>query len=374
MSSCYQLVYVMLRLGWGGVGWGNNVLLRWRHVQLLPTCLRHGGSPAMSAWSTFIEVGGSPATSGTNGRRLVLCGRPGSTRSTYLHRGRRKSGDEWCVWAFRGKRSTRSTSGSFCVAGAALGAPQARFAWHAQHLERLRLVLCGTHSTRSTSGSFCVAGAALEASQLRMAWHLFKAQTIHTTPSTLHHQTHHHQDNTIYTTSSTQSHQHNLINTTPSTQHHLHNTIYTTSPTHSHQHNLINTTPSTQHHLHNTIYTHHQHNTIYTTSSIHHHLHSTVYTTPSTQHHLRNTIYTASSNTGRCSTWSTAILALLRHTCWYPFCYSSLGIVLCSVSLTYSTVGCPKTLLTCGVIWSYNFSTHVALNSQLMPSPTCKCV
>ena len=41
MSSCFQHFYVMLRLGWGGVGWGSNFLLRWRHVQQLPTCLRH---------------------------------------------------------------------------------------------------------------------------------------------------------------------------------------------------------------------------------------------------------------------------------------------------------------------------------------------
>ena len=52
------------------------------------------------------------------------------------------------------------------------------------------------------------------------------------------------------------------------------------------------------------------------------------------------------------SSFST-ILPLLPHSCWYPFCYSSLWLVLCSVSLTYSTVGCPKTLLTCGVIRSF---------------------
>ena len=55
----------------------------------------------------------------------------------------------------------------------------------------------------------------------------------------------------------------------------------------------------------------HQHNTINTTSSTQHHLHDTINTTPSTQHHLHNTIYTTSSHTGRCSTWSTAILPLL---------------------------------------------------------------
>ena len=52
-----------------------------------------------STWSIFIQVRGSPATIDCFGRRLVL----------------------------RGRRSTWSTSGSFCVAGAALGAPHARF-------------------------------------------------------------------------------------------------------------------------------------------------------------------------------------------------------------------------------------------------------
>ena len=74
-----------------------------------------------STWSTFIEVGGSLATSDASGRRLVL----------------------------RGRCNTCSTSGSFCVACAALGAPQARFAWQAQHLEHLRFVLPGRRSTWS---------------------------------------------------------------------------------------------------------------------------------------------------------------------------------------------------------------------------------
>ena len=75
-------------------------------------------------------------------------------------------------------RSTWSTSVSFCVAGAALGAPQACFAWQAQHFIELsenpatsddfgrRVVLRGRRSTWSTSGSFCMAGAALGAPQV----------------------------------------------------------------------------------------------------------------------------------------------------------------------------------------------------------------
>ena len=83
-------------------------------------------------------------------------------------------------------------------------------------------------------------------------------------PSTLHHQTQHHQHthtHTIYATS-----QHNMINATSSTQHHLrhahyiikHNILNTyhlhffTATSTQHQDNLINTspTPSTQHRLH----------------------------------------------------------------------------------------------------------------------------
>ena len=103
------------------------------------------------AWSTFIEVGSSPATSEAFGCRPVL----------------------------RGRRSTWSTSGSFCMAGAAFGAP-----WSAE--VRRRVMLLGTasfclrggrrtwsnlHRGRRKSGdaSFCVAGAALGAPQARLA-------------------------------------------------------------------------------------------------------------------------------------------------------------------------------------------------------------
>ena len=187
----------------------------------------------------------------------------------------------------RGRCSTWSTSFSFCVTCAALGAPPSHFAWQVQQLEQLSVILRGRRSTWSTWVSFCVAGAALEPAY----------------PSA-------HLHNTIYTTSS---------NTSSSTRHHLHY--------------IINTTSSTQPHTHITVYI------ILHTPFTQHHPHSTIYTT-----------FTTSSHTGRCSTWSTAILPLLPHSCWYPSCYSSLWLVLCSVSLTYSTLGCPKALLTCGVV------------------------
>ena len=143
-----------------------------------------------------IEVRGSLATSDDFGRRLVL----------------------------RGMRSTWSTSGSFCVAGAALGAPQDRFAWQgqhsehlsygspatsddfgrrlvfswqAQHLEHLRLVLHGRRSTWSTfidirgsplrvmtlgATSFCAAGAALGAPPARFAWQSQHLECLHRCP------------------------------------------------------------------------------------------------------------------------------------------------------------------------------------------------
>ena len=213
----------------------------------------------------------------------------------HFHRGPRKSGDKWWLWApprfawrtrhlehlrlvLRGRRSIWSTfievrgspatsddfgRCSFCVAGAALGAPQVRFAWQAQHLEHLKLVLRGRCSTWST---------------------------FRTTPSTLQHHTH----------------------TPSSRQHHLQdNTIFTTS-THF--------------------------------SSTQPHQHITIYATPFTQHHLlHNTIYTRSSDIGRCSIWSTAILSLCLIPADTPF-----AIVRCGL------FGCPKTLLTCGVIRSYN--------------------
>ena len=143
-----------------------------------------------------------------------------------------------------------------------------------------RLLLLGRCSTWSTSVSSYVAGAALEASQLRIAvaGQHHQHNTINTTSSTQHH-LRHHQDNTINTTSSTQHHQHNT-NTTPSTQHHQHNIIYDT----------INTTAIT----------------ITTTTTT---------TTTTTRHHPHSTIYTTSSHTGRRSTWSTAILSLLPHSC-----------------------------------------------------------
>ena len=206
-------------------------------------------------------------------------------------------------FVFRGRLSTWSTF----MAGAASGAPQARFAWQVQHLEHLRL---GLTTSRCSTGSISVAYCRA----------FFTAQTIHTPPSTLHHQTHHHQDNTISTTSSTQSHQHNLINTSPSTQHHLHNTIYTTSSTQHHLHNIIK---------HNIINTHHLHYISNTTSSTQHHKHITIYTTPSTQ------LTTPSTPTPHHQTLAGAALGTLPSYPFclipanFPFCFSSVWIVLC---------------------------------------------
>ena len=162
------------------------------------------------------------------GRRFVLRGKC-SARST--------SGSFFVACAAVAAPSQRSAqvrrrvmclgAASFCVAGAALGAPQVGFAWQAQNLEHVRRV--------------CVAGAALGAPQVGFAWQAQHLEPFHRGPrKTGHHQTHHHQHNTIShiifnTTSSTQPHQHITIYITPSTQHHLHNTMHTTPSTLHHQ-------------------------------------------------------------------------------------------------------------------------------------------
>ena len=205
---------------------------------------------------------GSPATIDYFGRRLVL----------------------------RGRRSTWSTSGAFCLAGAALGAPQARFAWQVQHWKHLSCVLRGT--------------------------------ILELKPSTQHHRDYIIKHNII----NTLHHLHYIINTTPptqhhQTQHHQHNIINTTSSSHHHLHSITYTIPSTQHHLHyiikhNIINTHHLHYIINTTSSTQPHQHITIYTTPSTQHQLHNTINTTPSTLHH-QTLAGAALGALPY---YPFC------------------------------------------------------
>ena len=274
----------------------------------------------------------------------------------HLHRGLRKSGDEWWLWA------------------------PPPFAWQAQHLEHLRFVLrgrrstwntfievCGSPatsddfgrrlvlrrrcSTWSTSGWFCMAGAALEASQLRFAGHFLKAQTIHTTPSTLHHhQTHHHQDNTISTTPSTQSHQHITIYTTSSTQHHLH---YIINTTHLHyiiiKHNIINT-----HHLRGKRVTCAHWKRVTCTLKAGHLRTLKASHLRTLSGHVR-TLMLGGLGWGGVGWGAWTSLPL---TCSLPG--AALGalpaiLALLPHSMTYSTVGCPKTLLTCGVIRSYIF-------------------
>ena len=171
----------------------------------------------------------------------------------------------------RGKRSTWSTfiqvrkvrrqlntmdAGSFCVTGAAVGAPQAHsgagtlqanFAWQLEHLEHLSLVFRGKCSTWSTSIAvcrsspsmectmdsecFCVAGA-LGAPESHFAWQAQHLEHVRLMlrgrcSTWIHHQ------------------QHNTISTTSSTQHHCHNTIATTSSSQLHQHITIYATPAT---------------------------------------------------------------------------------------------------------------------------------
>ena len=163
-----------------------------------------------------------------------------NTTQHYQHRGLGKSArlntvDARCV----------------CVAGAALRAPQSHFAWQAQHLEHLSLILRGRCSTWSTSVSFCVAGAARGAPPERSAevrrrlstvMGSFKGSCSIIIPFCT--STHHHLHNTIYTPPSTLHRRHNTIYTTSSNTTSSTHTIYTTSS---------NTTSSTQPHQHITI-------------------------------------------------------------------------------------------------------------------------
>ena len=107
---------------------------------------------------------------------------------------------------FSGRRNTWSTSVSFCVAGAALRAPQSHFAWQVQHQSTSREVrgspatieycgrrlrLPGKRSTGAARGvppkrsaevrqrlnsvdasCICLAGATLGAPQCHFAWHV----------------------------------------------------------------------------------------------------------------------------------------------------------------------------------------------------------
>ena len=163
------------------------------------------------------------------------------------------------------RRLSTVDAGCVCVAGTALGAPQSHFAWRGaalgapqsyfarqvQHAEHLSFILRGRCSTRSTSVSFCVAGAARGAPQERSAevWRRlstvflsFKGSCSIILPFCT--STHHHLHNTIYTPPSTLHRRHNTIYTTSSNTTSSAHTIYTTSSTQHRQHNLINTSPS----------------------------------------------------------------------------------------------------------------------------------
>ena len=165
------------------------------------------------------------------------------------------------------QHNTIYTTSSNTTSSSLIGGHQSHFAWQVQHSEHLSVILRGRSSTWSTSMSFCVAGAALGATPERSAearrqsgddWVLwapaaFAWQVQHLEHLSVILRGRCSTRNTIYTTSSTrnhptQAHQHITIYITPSTQHHLHNTIYTTSSTQHHLHYIIHTTPSTLHH------------------------------------------------------------------------------------------------------------------------------
>ena len=105
---------------------------------------------------------------------------------------------ELLSFILRCRCSTWSSSVSFCVAGAALGASHFHFGWQMQHLEHIQRGCCILQSkcrTWSCLVSFCVAGAALG-----------DIRTQNTSVSSSAHQQPHHQQNGNH-----------IINTTPST-------------------------------------------------------------------------------------------------------------------------------------------------------------
>ena len=174
------------------------------------------------------------------------------------------------------------------MAGATLGAPPARFAWQAQHLEHLRLVLrlrCCVHDMGAlcqVSTDFAATerahSCAEKTSTMRPSQPMGTALVCFSSCSTILPfctSTHHHLHNTIYITPSTLHRQHNTVNTIYTTS------SNTTSSTHTH-------TPSTLHHQQTSSTQPHQHITIYKyykTPSTQHHLHNIIHTTPSTLHH-----------------------------------------------------------------------------------------
>ena len=305
-----------------------------------------------STWSTFREVRGSPATIEYCGRQLLLRCRCSTWRTSAFFFEWQVQHLEHLSLILRGRCSFRNTfrkvrcvfvAGAafgaprfhfawqaqhlehlspFCVAGAALGAPRFHFAWQAQHLEHLAFILRGWCSTGSISLAYCGCGACSyfpEFHGLRLL-HVSWVQTDGLVSSQTDGNTH-------------------PMNCSPNTTSSTHN-IYTTSSAQHHQHNFINTSPPSQHHLHNTIYT-----------------------TSSTQHYLLYIItYWQVQHLERCHLTPSASFLLI------PLLLFFVVVFLCSVSLTYSTLGCPKALLTCGlsgpIIFIDLFWGHKKINYQ----------
>ena len=116
-----------------------------------------GGPQSHFAWQ--VQHLGSPATIEYYGRRLLLRGRCSSLEDlSFILRGTQITSFSFCVAGaalgapperskVRRRLSTMEAC-SFCVAGAAFGGPQSHFAWHSDHVI---LILRGRCSTRSTS-------------------------------------------------------------------------------------------------------------------------------------------------------------------------------------------------------------------------------
>ena len=216
------------------------------------------GTPhACFAWQTQHEGAPlrAPSLSDANGHCLVLCGWR-STSDAFREVGgspatsdakapprfaRQAQHLENLQLALLASRSTRSTSGSFCVAGAAFRAPSQRSAKVRRRVMPmgrlalgLRFVLLAGAALGALQSHFWVAGAALGTSQSQVTTP--SIQLICTISPNAPSSNHPHITILICTSPSIQHHVHN---TTSSTQHHLHNIM---------KHNIINT-----HHPHSNL-------------------------------------------------------------------------------------------------------------------------
>ena len=254
---------------------------------------------AWQAWRLATSSVALRGRRGTYGTGLALVARLVPS----WRRGRRR-----CL---RGRRGTWRYRPSLCVAGAALGDIDRRFACQAWHLvtwtstlhgsrgtygtglalvahlvpswrRGRRRCLCGRHGTWRHRASLCVAGVALCDIYLRFAWRAWHSwHWAGSHPSLTHHFVTHHLSHTTLS--------HAIFDTplchTPSFTHHLCHTTLSHTIFHTSSFTPLYDTPSFTHHLSHNFVTHHLPHTIF------HHtcFHTQLCHTPSLTHPLSHT-------------------------------------------------------------------------------------